>query len=49
MAATPEAQARFLSLGADPVVSTPEAFGRFVRAEYERFGKLIRDADIKGE
>ncbi len=49
MAATPEAQARFLSLGADPVVSTPEAFGRFVPAEYERFGKLIRDADIKGE
>jgi tripartite-type tricarboxylate transporter receptor subunit TctC len=49
MAATPEAQARFLSLGADPVVSTPAEFGRFVRAEYERFGKLIRDADIKGE
>jgi tripartite-type tricarboxylate transporter receptor subunit TctC len=49
MAATPEAQARFASMGADPVASTPEAFGRFVRAEYERFGKLIRDADIKGE
>jgi tripartite-type tricarboxylate transporter receptor subunit TctC len=49
MAATPEAQARFASLGAEPVASSPEAFGRFVRAEYERFGKLIRDADIKGE
>jgi tripartite-type tricarboxylate transporter receptor subunit TctC len=47
--ATPEAQARFLAMGADPVASTPEAFARFVRAEYDRFGQLIRDADIKGE
>lgn len=49
MAATPEAQARFRSMGAEPVASTPEAFGRFVRTEYERFGRLIREADIKGE
>ncbi len=47
--ATPEAQARFLAMGADPVASTPEAFARFVCAEYDRFGQLIRDADIKGE
>jgi tripartite-type tricarboxylate transporter receptor subunit TctC len=47
--ATPEAQARFLAMGAEPVASTPEAFARFVRAEYDRFGALIRDADIKGE
>ena len=47
--ATPEAQARFLAMGAEPVASTPEAFARFVRSEYDRFGALIRDADIKGE
>lgn len=47
--ATPEAQARFLAMGADPIASTPEAFARFVRAEYDRFGQLIRDADIKAE
>jgi tripartite-type tricarboxylate transporter receptor subunit TctC len=47
--ATPEAQARFLAMGADPIASTPEAFARFVRSEYDRFGALIRDADIKGE
>ncbi len=35
--------------GAEPIASTPEAFSRFVRAEFERFGQLIRDADIKGE
>lgn len=49
MAATPEAQARFLSMGAEPVASTPQAFGRFVREEFDRFGRLIREADIKGE
>ena len=47
--ATPEALARFLAMGAEPVASPPEAFARFVRAEYDRFGALIRDADIKAE
>jgi tripartite-type tricarboxylate transporter receptor subunit TctC len=47
--ATPEARARFLAMGAEPVASPPEAFARFVRAEYDRFGSLIRDADIKAE
>ena len=47
--ATPEAQARFLAMGADPIGSTPDAFTRFVRSEYDRFGALIRDADIKDE
>jgi len=47
--AMPEAQARFLAMGADPIGSTPDAFARFVRSEYDRFGALIRDADIKGE
>jgi tripartite-type tricarboxylate transporter receptor subunit TctC len=49
MAATPEAQARFASMGAEPVASTPSAFAEFTRAEFERFGRLIREADIKGE
>jgi tripartite-type tricarboxylate transporter receptor subunit TctC len=47
--ATPEARARFLAMGAEPIGSTPEAFSRFVREEYDRFGRLIRDADIRGE
>jgi tripartite-type tricarboxylate transporter receptor subunit TctC len=48
-AATEEARARFAAMGADVVASTPAEFARFARAEYERFGRLIRDADIKGE
>ncbi|MEI6159150.1 MAG: tripartite tricarboxylate transporter substrate binding protein [Roseococcus sp.] len=47
--ATPEVRARFLAMAAEPIGSTPEAFSRFVREEYDRFGRLIRDADIKGE
>ena len=47
--ATPEALARFQAMGATPIASTPEAFGQFVRAEHARFGRLVRDADIKGE
>jgi len=47
--ASPEAQARFLAMGAEPVASTPEAFSRFVRAEYGRFGRLVRDANITAE
>jgi hypothetical protein len=31
------------------VASTPAEFARFARAEYERFGRLIRDANIQAE
>lgn len=48
-AATEEARARFTAMGADVVASTPAEFARFARAEYERFGRLIRDANIQAE
>ncbi len=44
-----DARARFASMGADPIASTPEEFSRFCASEYERWGRLIRDAGIKGE
>ena len=38
----PEVRVRFESQGAQPTVgTTPEAFEKFVRAEYENFAKLI--------
>lgn len=46
VAETEEARARFVSLGAQPVASPPAEFARFVRSEYERWGKLVRDASI---
>jgi tripartite-type tricarboxylate transporter receptor subunit TctC len=46
VAATEEARARFTTLGAQPIASPPADFARFVRSEYERWGKLVRDASI---
>jgi tripartite-type tricarboxylate transporter receptor subunit TctC len=45
----PEPQERMAALGAVPVADTPEHFGRFVVAEYERWGKLVRDANIRAD
>lgn len=46
-ARNPETRARFDALGAEPVADSPEEYARFVRAEYDRWGKLVRDARIK--
>ena len=46
-ARTPETRARFDALGAEPVADSPEDYARFVRTEYDRWGKLVRDARIK--
>lgn len=46
-ARNPETRARFDALGAEPVADSPEDYTRFVRAEYDRWGKLVRDARIK--
>ena len=46
-ARNPETRARFDALGAEPVADSPEDYARFVRAEYDRWGRLVRDARIK--
>jgi tripartite-type tricarboxylate transporter receptor subunit TctC len=46
-ARSPETRSRFDALGAEPVADSPEDYARFVRAEYDRWGKLVRDAGIK--
>lgn len=40
-------QDRLEAEGNAPNVGTPEAFGQFIRAEHEKWGKLIREANIK--
>lgn len=47
--ARPEATLRLAALGAIPVSSTPDAFARFAASESERWGRLVRDANIRGE
>jgi tripartite-type tricarboxylate transporter receptor subunit TctC len=44
-----DAKEKMAALGAQPVADAPEDFARFVRAEYERWGKLVRDAGIKAD
>ncbi|MBL8384153.1 MAG: tripartite tricarboxylate transporter substrate binding protein [Burkholderiales bacterium] len=45
----PQVLARFENLGGRPVTSTPEEFGAFTRSEIERWGRIIRAANIKLE
>ncbi len=46
---TPEVRQRLTEQGFDIVGSSPEEFLRFVRAESEKLGKIIRDNGIKVE
>lgn len=45
--ADPEVRARFADLGAVPAPSTPQALATLVRDEYQRYGKLINEGNIK--
>ena len=45
----PDVQARLRGLGGEPGGMTLDQFAEMNRADYERMGKLIRDANIKAE
>jgi tripartite-type tricarboxylate transporter receptor subunit TctC len=45
--ADPKLRARILDLGGMPMPMTPAEFGRFLAAETEKWGKVIRAANIK--
>jgi tripartite-type tricarboxylate transporter receptor subunit TctC len=38
---------RFLQLGIDPAGTSPEEFARFLREEVDKWGKVIRAANVK--
>lgn len=40
---------RLAALGAEPVGDTPEAFAAFVAAEHERWGRVLRAANVRAE
>ena len=46
---SPEMKERFATLGLDPVGSTPEAFTKQMRAEDEKWAKVIRAGNIKAK
>jgi tripartite-type tricarboxylate transporter receptor subunit TctC len=44
--APPEFRERLLALGFDPVASTPDHFAEWIRAEIDKWRKVIRDGNI---
>jgi tripartite-type tricarboxylate transporter receptor subunit TctC len=38
---------RLTELGAEPIGSTPEQFSAHVKAEIEKWGKVIREAKVE--
>jgi tripartite-type tricarboxylate transporter receptor subunit TctC len=47
--AMPDVRERFLAQGVEPVGGTPEQFGEHIKAQMEKWGKVVRDAGVKAE
>lgn len=45
----PDMREKFAAMGGDVATGTPEQTGEFLRAENDRWGKVIREANIKAE
>jgi tripartite-type tricarboxylate transporter receptor subunit TctC len=45
--ALPDVRKRLLDIGLEPIGSTPAEFSAVVRQDYDKWGKVIRDAKIK--
>jgi tripartite-type tricarboxylate transporter receptor subunit TctC len=45
----PDVVERLKSQGAEPVANTPEEFGAFMRAEIEKWGRLVKVAGMKAD
>ena len=47
--ASPDVKQKMLAIGFEPVVTTPGQFAERIKTEIPRWGKIIRDANIKPE
>jgi len=47
--AAPEIKDALIKQGLEPAPGTPEAFGKYIKSEYEKWGKLIVSMNIRGE
>jgi tripartite-type tricarboxylate transporter receptor subunit TctC len=45
----PEVKQQLAALGAEPVGSTQEEFGKFIKAEMTRWGKIIKEKGIRAD
>jgi tripartite-type tricarboxylate transporter receptor subunit TctC len=46
---SPDFRQRLLELGAEPVATTPEEFGNFLREEVAKWGAVVKAADIRAD
>ena len=46
---TQQARDWFAAQGGEPMPETPEEFAAFIRSEYDRWGKVVREAGIKAD
>jgi tripartite-type tricarboxylate transporter receptor subunit TctC len=42
-------KAKFADLGVEAVSSTPQQFAAFIKAEMDKYARLIKDAGIKAQ
>jgi tripartite-type tricarboxylate transporter receptor subunit TctC len=49
MVATPDVKQRLETLGFAPVANMPEEFGERIKSEIARWGKVVRDANIRAD
>ncbi|MDB5564479.1 MAG: tripartite tricarboxylate transporter substrate binding protein [Tardiphaga sp.] len=47
--AEPAIKAKLVELGGDPLIGTPEAFGKMIAAETEKWEKVVKSAGLKVE
>ena len=47
--ARPDANARLTALGFEAIGSTPDYSAKYIASEMDKYGKIIRDANIKAE
>jgi tripartite-type tricarboxylate transporter receptor subunit TctC len=47
--ADPQVKARFADMGLEPMLMTPAEFGKFITEETEKYGKVVKFANIKPE
>ena len=46
---SPEVREQVMNQGAEPKTTTPAEFSRFIRAEYERIGRVVKTAGVTAE
>jgi len=46
---SPDVKAKLAGLGAEPVANTPADFAAMIKVETAKWGKIVKDANIRAE